>query len=458
MVGSVTLKHEFEMSFSKIKYLLYLCGILITLSSCHKMRVEVHHIPSNTPVNDDIYIAGEFNNWDPGDAKYIMNRLGDSMYYIDLPRGTGELEYKFTRGDWTSVEKDACGYEIDNRSLRYGADNRIISNTILSWGDLDPVDCDQITIVLSSLPENTPRDAIFILAGNINSWDITEDDYTFKIDELIKLPVLTIYRPGSMEEVEFKITRGSLNRSEADGLGRDIKPRTIRFGQADTLFIEIKSWQDLEKAKGDMITLIVESIPENTPESDPIFFVGEINDWYPHDRNLRLEQNNRGQYFINLPKRAYNKEYKFTRGNWKSVETDKYGYEINNRTLIKEKSSDTVSVTIWNWTDLSEESGGEIIIRLISIPEDTPADAEIFISGNFNNWNPGSRSLMLKQDNNGNYFVSIPRDRNMLEFKFTRGSWNTCEVDADGNEIPNRVYRYGDIDALELEVVKWNVI
>ncbi|MCK5338592.1 MAG: hypothetical protein KAJ50_07265, partial [Bacteroidales bacterium] len=212
------------MSLKKLKYLLYLCGILITLSSCHKMRVEVHHIPSNTPVNDDIYISGEFNNWDPGDAKYIMNRLGDSMYYIDLPRGAGELEYKFTRGDWTSVEKDACGYEIDNRSLRYGADNRIISNTILSWGDLDPVDCDQITIVLSSLPENTPRDAIFILAGNMNSWDITEDDYTFKIDELIKLPVLTIYRPGSMEEVEFKITRGSLNRSEADGLGRDIKP------------------------------------------------------------------------------------------------------------------------------------------------------------------------------------------------------------------------------------------
>ena len=78
------------------------------------------------------------------------------------------------------------------------------------------------------------------------------------------------------------------------------------------------------------------------------------------------------------------------------------------------------------------------------------------MSGNFNNWNPGKRSWMLKQDNDGNYFINIPRDRNMLEFKFTRGSWNTCEVDADGNEIPNRVYRYGDLDSLELEVLRWN--
>ena len=456
MVGSVKLQNEFEMNFFKLKYLLYLIGILITLSSCHKMRVEVHHLPSNTPENDDIYISGDFNNWDPGDINYIMTRLGDSMYYIDLPRGVGVLEYKFTRGDWTSVEKDACGYEMDNRSLIYGEDDQILSDTILSWADLDPVDCDQITIVLSSLPENTPRDARFILAGNINSWDITEDDYTFKTDDITKLPVLTIYRPGSTEEVEFKITRGSLARSEADGLGREIKPRTIRFGQVDTLFVEIKSWQDLENAKGDMITLIVENIPENTPETDQIFFVGEINDWYPHDGNLRLEQNNLGQYFINLPKLAYNKDYKFTRGNWKSVETDKYGYEINDHTLKMEKSSDTVIVNIWNWADLSEESGGEIIIRLISIPEDTPADAEIFIAGSFNNWNPGSRSWMLQQDSNGNYFVSIPRNRNMLEFKFTLGGWGTSEVDAEGNEIPNRVYRYGEVDSLELEVVRWN--
>jgi hypothetical protein len=331
----------------------------------------------------------------------------------------------------------------------------VVTNEILSWADLDPVDCDQITIVLSSLPENTPKDAKLSLVGNINGWDANADAFYFEMDDKFKLPSLTIYRPGDLERLDFLITRGGLGRIEADGLGRDIKPRRIRFGEADTIFVEVKSWSDLEKAKGDLITLIVENIPGNTPPSDPIFFVGEINDWYPHDINLRLERNNQNQYFIKLPKRAYNKEYKFTRGSWNSVETDKYGYEINNHILLHEKSSDTVKVNIWNWADLSEESGGEIPIRLKNIPENTPPEADIYIAGNFNGWDPGNDSWMMQKDADGTYFIHIPRDRNMLEFKFTLGSWNNVEVDAQGEEIPNRAYHYGDVDSLELKVERW---
>ena len=443
------------MSLIKLKYLLYSGLIIITLSSCYKMRVEVHHIPSNTPENADIYITGDFNNWDPGDEKYILKKFVDSIYFVDLPVGAGQLEYKFTRGDWTSVEKDNCGYEMENHSLQYGEDEGVVLDMIQSWADLDPVDCDEITIILSSLPENTPVDAIFSMVGNINNWDVTEEDYSFEMDDNLKLPTLTIYRPGELESIEFKITRGSLDRSEADGLGREIKPRSIRFGEEDTLFVEVKSWLDLEQSQGNMITLIVESIPENTPDDDPIFFVGEINDWYPHDVRLRLERNKENQYFINLPKSAYNKEYKFTRGSWNSVETDKYGYEINNHTLTQENSSDTVRVNIWKWTDLSEESGGEILIRLVNIPENTPATSYIHIAGNFNNWNPRDESWRLQKDTDGTYFINIPRDRNMLEFKFTLGSWNTVEANAEGEDISDRIYRYGDIDTLELVVEKW---
>jgi hypothetical protein len=444
------------MKIYRLKYLFYLSGLMIMLSSCYQMRVEVHQIPSNTPENTDIYITGDFNNWDPGDSRYIMNREGDSIYYIDLPRGIGELEYKFTRGDWTTVEKDNCGYEMDNRSLIYGGDDQIISDTIQSWSDLDPVDCDQLTIVLSSIPENTPQDALFQLAGNINNWDISGDDYSFKTEKSSNLPFLTIYRPANLEAIEFKVTRGSLNRSEADGLGREIKPRTIRFGEVDTLFVEVKSWLDLEQAKGDMITLIVENIPDNTPENDPIFYVGEINDWYPHDGNLRLEKNSRGHYFINLPKIAYNKEYKFTRGTWNSVEKDDHGYEINNRVLNMEKSSDTVKVSIWNWADLSIPLGGELTIWVAKFPENTPSDAELYIAGNFNNWDPGSNDWKFNRVTEGYYFVTIPRQGNMLEFKITRGSWNSVEVDKNGEDIENRTYRWGDIERIEVEVVKWN--
>jgi len=445
------------MRLSVLKYILYLIGILISLSSCYDMRVEVHHLPSNTPENADIYITGDFNNWDPGDSKYLLQRENDSLYSINLPRGVGVLEYKFTRGDWTTVEKDNCGYEMDNHKITYGEDEQLITERILSWADLDPVDCDKVVIVLSSLPENTPEDAMLMLVGNFSNWEASDDEYSFLMDESINLPVLTLYRPQTVESLEFKVTRGSLARSEADGLGNTIKPRTYQYGQADTMFLEVRSWYDLEQAKGNMITLIVDKFPENTPENEPIFFVGEINDWFPYDVNLTLEKNHNGQYFINLPKGAYNKEYKFTRGGWRTVEKDSYGYEINNRILKQEKSSDTVIVSIWNWADLSVPLGGELTIFIMGMPENTPAGDDLYIAGNFNNWEPGDESWKFK-GSGGPLFITIPRQGNMLEFKITRGSWDNVEVDANGNELPDRIYRWGDVDILEVKVVRWNDI
>jgi len=442
------------MKLSDLKYIFYLIGITLSLTSCYEMRVEVHHMPSNTPENADIYITGDFNNWDPGDANFILKRRSDSVYYIDLPQGIGEMEYKFSRGDWTTVEKDNCGYERDNRTLVYGKDAGIVTDSILSWADLDPVDCDKVVIVLSSLPENTPKDAFLMLVGNFNNWEPSGDEFIFEVDDRLKLPVLTVYRPEGTDLLNFKVTRGSLARSEADGLGNAIKPRTYQYGQADTLFLEVRSWNDLEQAKGNMITLIVDRVPENTPDDDPIFFVGEINDWFPYDMNLTLEKNNKGQYFINLPKIAYNKEYKFTRGGWRTVEKDSYGYEINNRVLRQEKSSDTVVVSIWNWADLSVPLGGELTIFITGFPENTPEGDDFYIAGNFNNWDPGDEAWKFK-GSGGWPYITIPRQGNMLEFKITRGSWETAEVDAKGDELPNRTYRWGDVEYLELKVVRW---
>src|SRR5210317_813511 len=183
------------MKLSSIKYILYLLGIALSLTSCYQMRVEVHHLPSNTPENADIYITGDFNNWDPGDENFILKRRQDSVYYIDLPKGIGEMQYKFSRGDWTTVEKDNCGYERDNRTLIYGMDSRMVTDSILSWADLDPVDCDKVVIVISSLPENTPEDALLMLVGNFNNWEPQGEEYIFQIDQRLRLPVLTMYRP-----------------------------------------------------------------------------------------------------------------------------------------------------------------------------------------------------------------------------------------------------------------------
>ncbi len=67
----------------------------------------------------------------------------------------------------------------------------------------------------------------------------------------------------------------------------------------------------------------------------------------------------------------------------------------------------------------------------------------LYVAGNFNDWNPGDENFKLKSDS-GIYSITFFPDKNLkqLEFKFTRGSWETGEVLFGGKSKQNRVYSY----------------
>jgi metallo-beta-lactamase class B len=99
-----------------------------------QVTITVNNLPANTPISDDIYIAGDFNNWNPGDATYKLVKTGSS-YAITLPSRNGEAQYKFTRGSWPKVESTIGGTNIANRTFTYSA-NLSIENNIAGWLDL----------------------------------------------------------------------------------------------------------------------------------------------------------------------------------------------------------------------------------------------------------------------------------------------------------------------------------
>ena len=172
-------------------------------------------LPPNTPTDQPVYITGNFNNWDPGDSKYQMQLQPDSSYTVIFPPGFGSVEYKFTRGDWTTVEKDMCGYEIGNRSIILGEADTV-TNTIESWNDLDPVNCPRVTLVLSDIPDNTPVNEPISVAGNFNSWD---PENTILKKNNSGDYYITINRLPGISVLEYKIFRGELSAAEADEFG-----------------------------------------------------------------------------------------------------------------------------------------------------------------------------------------------------------------------------------------------
>lgn len=122
--------------FSGHTSLLYVVCCLWNFTSLNaQLTITVSSIPANTPQGENIYIAGNFNTWNPGDTDYILTDHQDGTYSITFTPDPGLLEFKFTRGSWANVEGNAQGGFIPNRSYTYAGGLQSTSMTIAGWED-----------------------------------------------------------------------------------------------------------------------------------------------------------------------------------------------------------------------------------------------------------------------------------------------------------------------------------
>jgi len=428
-----------------------LVALVILMSSCNRVVIKVESVPENTPEDQPIYITGNFNNWDPGEERFQLTRHPDNAYYITLPPGFGQVDYKFTRGDWTTVEKGICGEEINNRSLMTNrVDTAVL--TIESWNDLDPINCPKLTIVIDSIPENTPQDDVIAIASNLNSWDPDNASITQKTEGGKRY--ITIDRPAGVSRLEYKLTRGDLSNSESDEYGNEIPNRSLDFGISDTVNITVRGWADMPKEKPSKVVLIIDNLPKNTPPSDQVFLAGNINSWISGDKNFEFQRNNKGQLFYTFPRKNFVLDYKITRGGWGTVEVDKNGYDISNRQLDLGKA-DTVHIDVARWKDRGRTGDDDITLVINQLPPTTPDRAKIYVSGDFNGWDPGKLRYMFWHDSDGRYFINLPRKNGDFEFRITRGSWESAEIGKEGVDLPPYRMNYNDFDTLYLQVENW---
>jgi len=99
----------------------------------NNIHFEIKSIPSNTD-NKNLYMAGSFNNWNPGDEKYRFNKNERGNYCLNLNLNTGSYEFKITRGGWDKVECKKDGSWIENRIYKIESDS-IIELSIEGWED-----------------------------------------------------------------------------------------------------------------------------------------------------------------------------------------------------------------------------------------------------------------------------------------------------------------------------------
>lgn len=109
--------------------------LLLPTLSYGQLTLRLTSWPANTPDASAFFVAGNFNNWDPGHEDYQLQPEGD-VFVLTLDLAAGSYEYKFTRGSWQSVEGTASGTFRPNRTLTYDGQPQTIDLTIAGWEDI----------------------------------------------------------------------------------------------------------------------------------------------------------------------------------------------------------------------------------------------------------------------------------------------------------------------------------
>ncbi len=118
----------------KKHFLLFFLLIHFAYSSSSQVTVNIIKVPEKTPPDAKIYMAGNFNGWNPKDENFVLKRNKDGNFSADFKNLKGTIEFKFTRGGGETVEKAKNCNEVANRKLTLKP-NDTLKLSIENWAD-----------------------------------------------------------------------------------------------------------------------------------------------------------------------------------------------------------------------------------------------------------------------------------------------------------------------------------
>ena len=101
-----------------------------------QLTINITYAYNLTPLADTLFLAGSFNSWAANSLAYRFTRTAFNVFQITINPPTGALQYKVTRGAWASVEADALGASISNRTYTYSGTASTVNIQINGWADI----------------------------------------------------------------------------------------------------------------------------------------------------------------------------------------------------------------------------------------------------------------------------------------------------------------------------------
>ena len=135
VIISTYLLNHYKLGLSMKKITLFFAVLFLPFALFSQIRLtfRLNGVPKSKDSLPTFFVAGSFNNWNPGDSSYSFKRIADQFELIKNIPG-GNYEYKITRGNWEKAESDAEGNPKANRSLKLVKDT-IVYISVLNWAD-----------------------------------------------------------------------------------------------------------------------------------------------------------------------------------------------------------------------------------------------------------------------------------------------------------------------------------
>lgn len=119
--------------------------IILFLAGNAQVTIVLDSVPASTDDDAGIYIVGDFQGWDPASPQSQLEMGRDGRWTISLepnPPGT-VIEFKFTQGSWSRVEKGIDLEEIQNRTFTFGNGDTLLAK-VYNWAD-EPTEAQNTT-------------------------------------------------------------------------------------------------------------------------------------------------------------------------------------------------------------------------------------------------------------------------------------------------------------------------
>jgi glycosidase/fibronectin type 3 domain-containing protein len=308
-------------------------------------------VPDPSP--GTIQIVGGFNGWNPSDPAYAMTQTSANTWEITFNILDGStIQYKYTRGSWEKVEKEADGNaEIPDRSLTaaYGTTGLQSKNdTIANWRDPivtshSPLDAalnvDPNTTISLVWNQDIPTSPTVSVNGSsgavLGTWafDSNSNTSTFTPSAALADGTYTVTASG-VTDVAGDVQQVSKSFSFVVGSG---EPTTVNLTFSVT-------------------------VPSHSPS--PVYLVGNFGDFsgstYPNwdAAGILMSETSPNVWEVTIADVPLGTgfAYKYTRGSWETVEKEADGNtEIlggGNRSLTASGvGSQIQNDTVANWRD-----------------------------------------------------------------------------------------------------------